>query len=421
MKILLISDVFPPDYQTSVGTITFNLAMAFKNKGHQILVITSAKNKKDVGKISYKGLDVWRVYASFPSYLRPYLSLYNPQSVNIVKGIINQFLPNIVHIHLVHYLLSYHCLKLAKRSGAKVFLTAHDVNLFHYGKFTSFIDDNDFSIPNKFNYRISWWQELKDTKKGFNPLRRVAIKYYLRYVDKIFSVSNILAEALASNGISNVDTIYNGVEISDYQANDDEIKKFKAKYNLNGKKIIFFGGRLSRSKGGEQLISALSLIIKEIPNVILLIAANQSGNWGRMNKLIKKLNLEKQVIVTSWLSASKMAIAYHFIDVCVTPSICLDTFNLFNIEAMAAKKPVVGTCFGGTPEIVIDNQTGYIVNPQNIRVMAEKIVDLLQDQEKSQKFGEAGYSRVREMFSADMQVKETLKYYNEFLQKNGKS
>lgn len=108
-----------------------------------------------------------------------------------------------------------------------------------------------------------------------------------------------------------------------------------------------------------------------------------------------------------------MRIVYNASDVVVVPSLYLDPFPTVNLEAMACKKPVVGTCFGGTPEIVRDGITGYIVNPLNVENMAEKIVDLLKNSEKAKKFGQAGYERVKSQFSLDKQVLETLRWYQE--------
>jgi hypothetical protein len=82
-----------------------------------------------------------------------------------------------------------------------------------------------------------------------------------------------------------------------------------------------------------------------------------------------------------------------------------------NIEAGAAGKPVIGTCFGGTPEIIINNQTGYIVNPLDIKALAGRIVELLNGPIKARSFGEAGCKRVREHFTLDRQVEEIMHYY----------
>ena len=106
-----------------------------------------------------------------------------------------------------------------------------------------------------------------------------------------------------------------------------------------------------------------------------------------------------------------MKTAFFASDVCVTPSIYFDPFNLFNIEAMAAGKPVVGTCFGGTPEIVANNETGYIVNPLDEKLMAGKILDLLNNREKADSFGSAGRKRAEENFSLSKQADKLISYY----------
>ena len=82
---------------------------------------------------------------------------------------------------------------------------------------------------------------------------------------------------------------------------------------------------------------------------------------------------------------------------------------------MAAGRPVIGTCFGGTPEVVADNETGYIVNPYNEEELIRKVIELLQDPEKAAAFGGAGRERVEKLFSIEDQVEKTLFWYNKFI------
>lgn len=415
MKIVYLADDFPPHGLTSVAVLTFRLAKKLKDSGNEVFVISHVDKKDKQGWLEYHGLKVYFVYTQYPKILRAYLSLINPQTIFTIKKILKEIKPEIIHFQNIHTYLSYYCLKLAKRYGQTVFLTVHDSMLFNYGKLNYFIDQNNLKVQTNFNYRVFWWQSLREARFGYNPFRNLIIKHYLKYVDKIFAVSNSLKKALADNGISNVTTIYNSINLSDYEVSVQKVNEFKNRYNLNGKKIIFFGGRLSRYKGGEQLISALALIVKPVPKAVLVIAAAKKGNWGTLERLINKLNLANHIIITGWLSSAEITAVFNAIDVCVTPSTCLDTFNLFNIEAMAAKKPVVGTCFGGTPEIIIDGQTGYIVNPYNIKDLAEKIIDLLKNPAKAKRFGEAGFKRVVDYFSLEKQAQETLDWYNKFI------
>ena len=80
-----------------------------------------------------------------------------------------------------------------------------------------------------------------------------------------------------------------------------------------------------------------------------------------------------------------------------------------------SKKPVIGTCFGGTKEIIIDNNTGYIVNPLDTQTMAEKIIDLLKNSQKAIQFGKAGYNRVEQEFSLEKQTNKYLKWFKKYI------
>jgi len=83
------------------------------------------------------------------------------------------------------------------------------------------------------------------------------------------------------------------------------------------------------------------------------------------------------------------------------------------LEAMACQKPVVATCYGGSPEIVQDNITGFIVNPLDEELMAKKIIDLLKNSEKAKQFGEAGYERIKKHFNLESQIAQTIHWYQE--------
>ena len=78
---------------------------------------------------------------------------------------------------------------------------------------------------------------------------------------------------------------------------------------------------------------------------------------------------------------------------------------------MAAKKPVIGTCFGGPSEVIVNGQTGYVVNPHDSRMVANKMAELLTDSEKNKEFGQRGYERAKDFFNLRQQAE---KYLNLF-------
>ncbi len=387
MKILILSDKFPPQNFNSAYGAAFDWARALRKAGHQVFVITTCRDKSEEENFDYQGLKVFRIFANYHDKWQDYLSLYNPQTVKKVEEIIKEIKPDIVHAYVVHGYLSYYCLKIAKHHSKAVFLRANDVMLFNYGKLAT-----EKYLKN-FDCRISWLDRLKQAGKRSNPLRNILIKRYLKYVDKIFAVSNALKDALKQNGIKNTEISHTGIDVDDWRVNPEIVGAFKKKHNLQDKKVIFFGGRISALKGLEQINRAMIVVKKIFPEAVLLI----SGSQG-----------------VGWLNGDELKAAYHSADIVVVPSVCFDAFPRNNLEAMACKKPVVATCYGGSPEIVQDGITGFIVNPFNVDLMAERIIDLLKNPEKAKQLGEAGFKRVKERFSLDVQAGRALAWYQKF-------
>jgi glycosyltransferase involved in cell wall biosynthesis len=84
---------------------------------------------------------------------------------------------------------------------------------------------------------------------------------------------------------------------------------------------------------------------------------------------------------------------------------------------MAAGKPVVATSVGGNPEIVVQNQTGFLVPPGNSAKVAEAINVLLEDEELARKMGKNGFARVREKFSLERMVADYEQIYDFWIRK----
>ena len=160
------------------------------------------------------------------------------------------------------------------------------------------------------------------------------------------------------------------------------------------------------------MIRTLNLLVKKDKDILFLIAGTENDYAKHLLKLAEKLNIRENIVFTGWIKQKDLAVAYGASAVVITPSIYFDAFNLFNIEAMAAGKPVVGTCFGGTPEIIEDGKTGVIVNPHNIDMMSDKIYYLLNNDEIRTKMGKQGVERVKNYFTLKRYVDDTLSYYN---------
>ena len=83
-----------------------------------------------------------------------------------------------------------------------------------------------------------------------------------------------------------------------------------------------------------------------------------------------------------------------------------ESFGLSALEAMACEVPIVATRVGGVPEVVADNECGYLVPVGDIDQMAERILQLIQDKPLAQRFGRAGRERALTLFPEDKIVSQ---------------
>lgn len=422
MKILILSDNFPPEKDGGAERIAFNYFTGLKNLSHDVFVMTTASShhpeQSEAKPRDFVNLHLTDNHIFFLPWPKKYLKfkhffgLYNPKANKIFKKILVEIKPDIVHAHNIHDILGLNLLKLGKKFGAKIFLTAHDCALFHYGKLTEFLPQIDKNQTDQnFNYKVSVWQQLKRYQKSFLPFRKTFIKHYLKYVNKIFSVSEELKKSLEQNNIKNTIVIHNGIDPDKWQTTTEQITEFKKKYNLENKKIIFWGGRLNTLKGGGLLLDALELVVKQSQNFVLMIVGKNDKEAKKFLNSAKEKNIP--AIITGWMTQKEIITAYAASDFIIVPSAYLDPFPTINLEAMACAKPVIGTCLGGTKEIVQDKKTGYIINPYHKEIFAEKILTLLDNDELVKQFGQNGFERVKNEFSLDKQIKETIKYYEQ--------
>jgi glycosyltransferase involved in cell wall biosynthesis len=405
MKILFLSEEFPPENTGGSGVVAYNLAREFNSVGHDIFVIVRTGKKSEEGEVNFSGLKVFRIYSSYHPRWQSWFGLYNPLMISKIKKIIKKIKPDVIHVHNVHYYFSYYSLKLAKKHSRAVFLTVHDIMPINFGKLLPKTD--------KYIYKISIAEQFRSAGKRYNPFRNLLIRHYLKYVGKIFAVSDSLKDILEINGIKNVETIYNGINVDGWRIDKEKVDKFKEEYNLKEKMVIIFSARLIEAKGGDQLIQALALVNNNFPDFILLVVGKEWAYTEKIKKMSQNLNIDEKITFAGYLKEDKLKLAYNAADISVFPSLCFEGFGMGNLEAMACKKPTVSSFFGGPSEVVVDGETGYLINPNNIKLMSEKILDLLKNPEKVKKFGEAGYQRAKKIFSLQKQSQKTLEYYYE--------
>src|SRR3990167_4766627 len=185
MKIVFLSDDFPPQSFGGAGISTYELALAMLEAGQDVSIITTCREKEEAGESEDKGLKIFKIASNYPGEWRAYVSLYNAPVVRKLEDILKRVKPDIVHANNIHHYLSYHSLKIAKKY-AKVVITFRDAMSFSFGKLMTrkYLESLDA--------KVTWLDHLKQAKLRWNPFRNLIVKYYLGYVDQKFAVSYAL-------------------------------------------------------------------------------------------------------------------------------------------------------------------------------------------------------------------------------------
>lgn len=390
MKILFILDEFLPENSGGAANVAFNLAKGLVESGHNLLVLTATNDAKRAGDIEIEGIKIKKILTNPFGHFRNYRNLKNLNILAKAKEIFEEYKPDIIHIHTLHHSFSYGIIGLAKRFSKAVFFTLHDAQTIYNGKL--FPKKKICGLDPTQNYKITWVDRLKKDRLAYNPFQIFFIRRALKKADKIFAVSNALKKALETNKIFNVEVMHNGIAVDEWFSGE-----------VIGNNILF-AGRVDKAKGVENLIHSFIIVNYEIPDAKLTIVGD--GNL--------KTERKKNITILPWQNREAMKKIFSETKIVIVPSLYLDPFPTVNLEAMAAEKPVIGTCFGGTPEIVLNNETGYLINPYDEKELAEKIIDLLKNPDKAKLFGENGRERIKNYFSLKNQVQETLIWYRKF-------
>lgn len=246
--------------------------------------------------------------------------------------------------------------------------------------------------------------------------QKLSFKIYSKVVDHFIAISESVRLRTIALGcpIEKITTIYNGVYIPPF-ISEPRKNGFCKIANWDDKVfIIGITGQMTKNKGHEDLIRAFKLVHDNNPKVRLLIGGKQKEPFfGELVSLIKSLDLNPYVYFTGWLS--EVSSFFQNIDVFVLGSRHDEGYGLVVAEAMAYTLPVVITNSGGAVEIVQDNETGFIVQKQDVNAMAEKLITLAGNPEMCRSFGLAGRSRLQDNFNIESQA---MKFSTFFSTKN---
>ena len=171
---------------------------------------------------------------------------------------------------------------------------------------------------------------------------------------------------------------------------------------------VLFVGRLVAQKGVTLLLEALSVVLQRCPETRLLVVGD-----GELDLFLKRitryLGIPHRVTFLDWTTGPDLVALYQRARLVVVPSY-YEPFGIVALEAMACGRPVIASRTGGLAEIVNDGLNCFLVEVGNHLQLAQRMVQLLKDDERRQFMGQAARERAAE-FSWDTVAAQTLALY----------
>jgi glycosyltransferase involved in cell wall biosynthesis len=209
-------------------------------------------------------------------------------------------------------------------------------------------------------------------------------------------------------------TIYNGVDVDRIEriAKEADTERIRESLNIGNKKVVGVVGRLRSEKGQAVLLKAMVDVINVIPDAVLLVVGD-GPDRQHLEQLAIQFGINSHVLWLGQRKQEEVFELYSIMDVVAVPSI-FEGFGLAAAEAMAVRRPVVGTRVDGLTEIIEESVTGYLVPVNNSGELAQALIKLLNNPERARTMGLNGAERVKKMFSLEQFSESTLAAYRYF-------
>jgi glycosyltransferase involved in cell wall biosynthesis len=234
-----------------------------------------------------------------------------------------------------------------------------------------------------------------------------ADRFVLRRYGRVVAVSNEVQKRLLTSGVNGkkIRRIRNGIDLQPFA---DAAPSFQSG-SFSGGALVGLVGRLSPEKGIDIFLHAASRVLAEFPETSFVLIG-EGPDQGKLEVLADQLKIRNN---GTWLGRREdMPAIYASFDVMVSAS-RREGLPMTILEAMASGLPLVATAVGEVPNIVLDNNTGLLVKPEDVEALAEGILELLRDPSKRTRIGIAAKKLVQDEYSADRMASDYLHAYAE--------
>jgi glycogen(starch) synthase len=396
VRILLLSNLYPPDVQGGAEILAADIAEGLTALGHEVLVLTSGQERPGT-QVQQEG-SIWRTLHSAP-----------PAHFDRARPVWQQ-----LHL-LLNYYRRYHSAANVAELQRIVALTRPDViyvwEITGIGVNSLLRALSGLDTPIVFHLGSYWLLYARSPDSEQSRLRTRRIKQWLiGGVDQpvyasFIAVSKTVKQEYMRAGYDpeSIEVIYNGIDSRFLTLPRAERSAGGAEQPVQ----LLFVGRLRVEKGLLVLLRALDLLLNgpaQEQNTRPRLHLNIFGSGDQvyvdeLQAFLREKGLEQKVTFHGRVPQDELIKQYDLSDIMLVPSLWQEPFGLVIAEAMARGLPVIASNVGGPAEILTDGVDGLLVEAGDERALASAIQQLLTDEQQRRRLARAAQETVRERFT----------------------
>lgn len=249
------------------------------------------------------------------------------------------------------------------------------------------------------------------TVLGFDPSFKRMIKYGIEKSDAVTAVSESLVKQTRErlNTDREISVIYNFVNEKEYFKKD--MVTIRDQYLIKPEeKVIIHISNFRKVKRVQDVIHTFKKIHDQVPSKLLLVG--DGPEISTAFDLVKELGLHKYVLFLGKQKKVSDLLSISDLKLLMSEQ---ESFGLVLLEAMSCEVPCIGTNVGGIPEVIIHNETGFLVELGDVDNAAKYAISLLADEERLQAFSQQALTYAREQFHSSVIVKQYTDLYEQVL------
>jgi glycosyltransferase involved in cell wall biosynthesis len=292
------------------------------------------------------------------------------------------------------------------------FIVDHGISAIHSHGYKS----NLYSLLASLNLPIARFCTCHNWPGGSLKMRfyEVLDRVFLRKFDTVFAVSDDVKSKIIESGVSSgkVKLVHNGIDADLFRKAESQRVAIRRSLGIpEDAAVIGTVGRISTEKGHRHLLGISGHILSKFPDTRFLLIGD-----GPLRETLENEFGSPSVIFTGL--RRDVPDLLRCMDIFVLPSLT-EGLPMAILEAMAAGLPVVATRVGDVPQVLIEKETGLIVEPGDESRLEDALLCLLSDPGPAVEMGRKGSERVRKYFSSERMAEIYLGVYRKQCREEG--